>query len=140
MRRRLGAVEHGVVTQVDPGRVQRREVSVIAPLAETIERDTGPLTEVAGITVPPSPESLPATNGASLLASLAARTGGRVLSLDDPGSVWHAPAPGGNPLREHRAVWYYPLGLALILFVLDIAARMGIGALVRRVTGKVRQA
>ena len=63
-----------------------------------------------------------------------------MLSLDDPGSVWDAPAPGGNLLREHRAVWYYPVGLALMVFILDIAARMGVGALVRRVTGRVRSA
>jgi Mg-chelatase subunit ChlD len=129
------------LTQTAPGEYSLRLPSP-SPGAYAVEvrqeRDTGPLTEVAGITVPPSPESLPATNGASLLASLAARTGGRVLSLDAPGSVWDAPAPGGNPLREHRAVWYYPVGLALILFVFDIASRMGMGALLRRLTGRGR--
>jgi Ca-activated chloride channel family protein len=131
------------LTQTAPGEYSLRLPSP-APGAYAVEvrqeRDTGPLTEVAGITVPLSPESLPAPNGASLLASIAARTGGRVLSLDDPGSVWNAPAPGGNLLREHRAVWYYPVGLALILFVLDIATRMGVVALVRRVMGRARHA
>jgi hypothetical protein len=96
------------------------------------ERASGPLVEVAGITVPPSPETLPAPDGPSLLASLAARTNGRVLSLDDPAEVWDAATSGGSPLREHRAVWYVPIGLALALFVIDIAARMGVWPLLRR--------
>lgn len=131
------------LTQTAPGEYSLRLPSP-KPGAYAVEvrqeRDTGPLTEVAGITVPPSPESLPAPDGPGLLASLAARTGGRVLSLDDPGSVWSAPPPGGNLLREHRAVWYYPIGLALILFVFDIGSRMGVGALLRRVVGRTRPA
>nr|MBA3450209.1 VWA domain-containing protein [Chloroflexia bacterium] len=99
------------------------------------ERSSGPLLETAGITVPPSPETLPAPGGAALLASLAARTGGRVLSLDDPAAVWNAPSPAGSPLREHRAVWYIPLGLALALFVIDIATRMGVWPTLRRLIG-----
>ncbi|MFN8590156.1 MAG: VWA domain-containing protein [Thermomicrobiales bacterium] len=99
------------------------------------ERDTGPLVETAGITVPPSPESLPSPGALSLLESLATRTGGRVLSLDDPGAVWDAPPSGGSPLREHRAVWYIPLSLALILFVADVAARMGVWPFLRRLLG-----
>jgi hypothetical protein len=87
---------------------------------------------LAGITVPPSPETLPAPEGSSLLASLATRTNGRVLSLDDPAAVWDAAITGGSPLREHRAVWYVPIGLALALFVIDIAARMGIWPTLRR--------
>ena len=99
------------------------------------ERPGGPLLETAGITVPPSPETLPSPTGLSLLSSLAARTGGRTLSLDDAGAVWDAPASGGSLLREHRAVWYIPLSLALILFVADVAARMGVWALLRRLAG-----
>ncbi|MGH2615727.1 MAG: hypothetical protein ACRDJC_10845, partial [Thermomicrobiales bacterium] len=102
------------------------------------ERPSGSLVETAGITVPPSPESLPAPEGSSLLASLAARTNGRVLSLDDPGAVWDAPPSGGSPLREHRAVWYVPIGLALALFVVDIATRMGVWTLLRRLVSGPR--
>ncbi len=98
------------------------------------ERSSGPLIEQASITVPPSPETLPAPGGLELLASIAARTGGRMLSLDDPAAVWNAATPGGSPLREHRAVWFIPIGLALALFVADIAARMGIWSLLRRLT------
>jgi Mg-chelatase subunit ChlD len=96
------------------------------------ERPSGSLVEVAGITVPPSPESLPSPGGETLLTSLATRTGGRTLSLDDAGALWDAPALGGSPLREHRAVWYVPVSLALMLFVADVAARMGIWTQMRR--------
>ena len=69
------------LTQTAPGEYSLRLPSP-APGAYAVEvrqeRSGGPLTEVAGITVPPSPESLPATNGPALLASIAARTGGRV--------------------------------------------------------------
>lgn len=95
------------------------------------ERPSGALTETASVTVPPSPETLPAPSGPALLRSIAARTGGRVLSLDDPAAVWQAPPSGGSPLLEHRPVWYLPIGLALVLFVIDIGARMGIWSLVR---------
>ncbi len=126
------------MTQSAPGEYTMR-LPAPAPGAYAVEvrqeRSSGPLMETAGITVPPSPETLPAPGGPALLASLAARTGGRVLSLDDPGAVWDAPSPGGSPLREHRAVWYIPLGLALALFVIDIATRMGVWPLVRRLIG-----
>jgi Ca-activated chloride channel homolog len=102
------------------------------------ERGGGPLVETAGITVPPSPETLPSPGGATLLTSLAARTGGRTLSLDDAGGLWDAPATGGSPLREHRAVWYVPLSLALVLFVADVAARMGVWPFLRRLVGGTR--
>jgi Mg-chelatase subunit ChlD len=95
------------------------------------ERPSGSLTETASVTVPPSSETLPAPTGADLLRSLAARTGGRVLSLDDPAAVWQAAPSGGAPLVEHRPVWPIPIGLALALFVIDIGARMGIWSLAR---------
>mgnify|MGYP006175539369 CR=1 FL=1 len=36
----------------------------------------------------------------------------------DPAAVWDAATSGGSLLREHRAVWYVPIGLALALFML----------------------
>jgi Ca-activated chloride channel family protein len=130
------------LTQTAPGEYTLR-LPAPAPGAYSVEvrqeRASGPLVELAGITVPPSPETLPAPEGPSLLTSLAARTNGRVLSLDDPAAVWDAATTGGSPLREHRAVWYIPIGLALAFFVIDIAARMGVWPLVRRlVSGATR--
>lgn len=129
------------MTQTAPGEYTMR---LPAPAAGAYaveirqERAGGPLVEMAGITVPPSPESLPSPGAATLLNSLAARTGGRALTLDDAGAVWDAPTPGGSPLREHRAVWFVPLSLALLLFVADVAARMGVWSLARRVLGASR--
>lgn len=96
------------------------------------ERPSGSLVETASITIPPSPENLPSPGGRSLLSDVAGRTGGRELSLDAPSQVWDAPPPAGNPLPEHRAVWQFPIALALLMFVMDIASRMGIGSLLRR--------
>lgn len=104
------------------------------------ERESGPLTETAGITIPPSPELLPAPGGTELLRTIAARTGGRVLSLDEPGAVWDAPVPAGSAPRQHRAVWYVPVVLALALFVVDIAVRMGVWTLLRSLWSPAQRA
>ena len=82
--------------------------------------------ELAAFAVPPSPELQPAPGATELLRGIAQRTGGRVLSLDDPTDVF-APLPttGGAP-RDIQPVWPAPVALALGLFVLDIARRMGI--------------
>jgi Ca-activated chloride channel family protein len=131
------------MTQTAPGEYSLR---LPAPAAGAYavevrqERPSGPLTETAGITVPPSPESLPSPGGPALLSSLAARTGGRTLSLDEPAAVWDAAAPNGSPLQEHRAVWYIPIGLALALFVVDVAMRMGVWTLLRRLASGQRHA
>ena len=131
------------MTQTAPGEYTLRLPSPAAgayAVEVRQERPSGPLTETAGITVPPSPETLPSPNAATLLSSIAARTGGRTLSLDDPAAVWAAPPPAGNPLLEHRAVWYIPIALALALFVIDVATRMGIWSLLRRVASGPRRA
>lgn len=104
------------------------------------ERPDGAISELASVTVPPSPERLPDPDANERLQSIAQRTGGRLLSLDDPGAVWSAAPPAGSELREHRAVWYVPVGLALILFVLEIATRMGIWHVVRSFATSLRRA
>ncbi len=104
------------------------------------ERPDGVISELAGVTVPPSPERLPDPDADARLQSIAQRTGGRLLSLDDPGAVWNAPPPAGGELREHRAVWYVPVGLALLVFILEIATRMGIWHVVRSFPLRSRRA
>lgn len=103
------------------------------------ERPDGVVSELASVTVPPSPERLPDPGAGARLRSIAERTGGRLLSLDAPGAVWDAPPPAGGELREHRAVWRFPVGLALLMFILEIATRMGIWHVVRSVLRPVRR-
>ncbi|MER3438279.1 MAG: hypothetical protein C4346_12220 [Chloroflexota bacterium] len=70
--------------------------------------------------MPPSPELQPAPDGRAFLAAIAQRTGGRVLSLDDPGTVFDASAGTGTPLRHYQPVWFVPLGLALVLLLAEL--------------------
>lgn len=103
------------------------------------ERPDGAITELASVTVPPSPEHQPDAGASARLQAIAQRTGGRVLSLDDPGAVWDAAPLAGGELREHRAVWFVPVSLALVLFILDIASRMGVWQVWRRVAASLRR-
>jgi hypothetical protein len=80
-------------------------------------------TELAGFAVPPSPELQPSPDGSILLRAIATRTGGRVLSLDDPNRAL-AGKVSGLPLRHYRPLWSVPLMLALGLLVVEIALRM----------------
>ena len=83
------------------------------------------ITELAGFAVPPSPELQPSTGGGALLRALAARTGGRVLSLDNPANAFQDNGLRGTALRDYRAVWYVPLLLALVVLLGEIAMRLG---------------
>ncbi len=73
--------------------------------------------------IPPSPELRPDPAAADLMEQLAGRTGGRLLSLDDPGALFDAPAMGGNGIANYRAVWWLPLSLALALVLIELAYR-----------------
>jgi hypothetical protein len=72
-----------------------------------------------------APEWLPTGEGVSLLESLASRTNGNVLSLDEPpGDALFSNANiDGRAPGEVRPIWGYPLAAALVLFVLEIALR-----------------
>lgn len=121
------------LTQVGPGQYQLR---VDAPTSGayridvTQERNGQTLRETAGFAVPPSPELQPAPDGDALLRAIAARTGGRVLSLDDASDVFVG-GGAGAALRELRPVWPVPLALALLALLAEIAERGGAVALLR---------
>jgi hypothetical protein len=57
---------------------------------------------------------------------MAARTGGRVLSLDDPSPAFAPTETTGAALQEYRPLWQIPLTAALVLFLIEIALRMGV--------------
>ena len=73
--------------------------------------------------VPASPELKPDPNAGALMQQIADRTGGRVLSLDDPSTLFDAPAGDGNGIASYRAIWWLPLGLSLALVLLELAFR-----------------
>jgi len=123
-----GVVADRPLAQTGPGQYQLR-VAAPEPGAYRIEltqrRPDRTLTEVAGFAVPPSPELQPAPDAPALLRELAARTGGRVLSLDDPAAAFAGGELSGTPLRQYQALWYVPLAAALVLLLAEIAVRMG---------------
>jgi hypothetical protein len=82
--------------------------------------------------IPPSPELKPDPDAPALMQQLADRTSGRVLSLDDPGALFDAPAMDGNGIASYRAVWWLPLGLALAFVLLELAYRYNALARLRR--------
>lgn len=78
----------------------------------------------AGFSIPPALELQPNPDADALLRTIAERTGGRVLSLDEPDAAMNAGfSDAGETLRTYRPVWWLPLGLALALFILDIGLR-----------------
>ncbi len=87
---------------------------------------------LAGFAIPESPELQPATSTVDLLGSLAGRTGGRVLSLDNPGEVFDLPSSAGETVTEYRTLWWLPLGLALLLFLAELAIRYDVPAQIAR--------
>jgi Ca-activated chloride channel family protein len=113
--------------QSGPGEYQLRIAAPESGAYEidlTQQRADGTVTETAGFAVPPSPELQPAPDGAALLNALAARTGGRILSLDDPGIVFSNAGLSGKALQDYRPVWLYPLLAAFVLLLIELAVRL----------------
>ncbi|MDQ3539148.1 MAG: glutamine amidotransferase, partial [Chloroflexota bacterium] len=79
-----------------------------------------------GGAIPISPEWLPQANAGELLSQLAQRTGGKLHSLDEPpaADLFEPLSANLRGLGSVQPVWHYPLGLALLLFVVEIALRM----------------
>lgn len=112
--------------QSGPGEYQLR-VAAPEPGAYRIElrqqRGNAVLEELAGFAVPPSPELQPAPHAHALLRALAARTGGRILSLDEPGEVFSSSSLSGTALRDYRPVWHVPLALAFCALLVELGIR-----------------
>lgn len=122
-----GAVTRNMpLHQVGPGQYQ---VRVLAPdpgayrIDLQQQRGNQQVTELAGFAIPPSPELQPSQTGQQLMEALAARTGGRVLSLDEPSEAFTNNGIQGTSLRSFHPVWYVPLALALMLFLTELMLR-----------------
>lgn len=114
-------------TQTGPGEYELRYVpSTTGAYQIELRQQRGaePIAELAGFAVPPSPELQPSAAAMPLLEALAARTGGRVLSLDEPGAAFDGTGLHGSALRDYDPVWYVPLSAALILLLAEIAIRL----------------
>jgi Mg-chelatase subunit ChlD len=134
-----GAVdEERRLYQTGPGIYQLR-VAAPEPGAYRVDllqvRGDAVVPELAGFAVPPSPELQPSPSAATLMSAVAARTGGRVLSLADPSAAFADDGLSGTPLRDYRQIWHLPLLIALIALVAEIAVRTRFFAWIARRTG-----
>ncbi len=91
-----------------------------------VEITDGQVEERHAVTLAPGAEWQPDAGGGQLLNAIAEGTGGRAYDLDDaPASVFPTP-DDGRARQEVQAVWWIPAALAVLLFIGDIAARLGV--------------
>ncbi len=88
----------------------------------SIDTGDGPPT-LSTFSLPASPELAPSPGATALLERIAARTGGRVLSLDDPAALFDLPTGASDRTVAYRAVWPAPLALSLVLVLVELAYR-----------------
>ncbi|MDP8909040.1 MAG: hypothetical protein M3N47_07965, partial [Chloroflexota bacterium] len=123
------AVATQTLTSTAPGRAEIRLPRLAAGAYQVSLTGTNgsAIGDVTGFAVPPSPEWQPNPSGRDLLTSLATITGGRVFSLDTPapGDLFRIDSATGAPGRV-RPVWQAPLTAALLLFLVEIALRLGV--------------
>ncbi|MBA2470442.1 MAG: VWA domain-containing protein [Chloroflexia bacterium] len=117
-----GTTEDADLTLVSPGQYEARVTSPEPGAYRLSLAASG--TELAGA-VQVSPEWLPAADGLALLESIAGRSGGVVQSLDQApdSSLFESSQPEARAPGAVRGLWYVPLTLALLLFVVEIAVR-----------------
>lgn len=87
---------------------------------------------LAGFSIPASPELQPSSTSADLLTAIAARTGGRLLSLDAPGEVFDLPAASGSGMTVYRPLWWVALLVALVVFILELSMRYDLRSQISR--------
>ncbi|MCC6705275.1 MAG: VWA domain-containing protein [Thermomicrobiales bacterium] len=123
-----GSTMQGVLTQTAPDTWE-----ATLPIGETFEAFEATVAWTAGSTrvaqsyavmLPPSPELRPASDGASLLMALSARSGGEVRSLDSASGVFDAPSGGDSGLTRFVPIWRGLLGLGMALLVLEWSLRL----------------
>lgn len=91
-----------------------------------VEITDGSIQEVHAVTLAPGDEWQPGAEGAQLLSDIAGATGGRVYNLDDDPAAVFAGADTDRVRQDVRAVWWIPALLAVVVFLGDIAARLGV--------------
>lgn len=74
-----------------------------------------------GVVLSYSPEYRTLRDNEGVLAEVARRTGGRVLNMNHPGAVFETRSI--RPVQVRRPFWENLVGLALLLFLLDVAVR-----------------
>ena len=86
----------------------------------------GTMNDSAAVVLPPSPELRPTFDGAALLASISAQSGGKQYTLDDaPGSLF-SPVAGEDPgFASYRHTWAWFLGLGLFVALFEWSIRLG---------------
>ncbi len=94
--------------------------------------ENSPQSVTTGFSVPASPELKPSAGANELLMSIAERTGGRVLTLENPGAVFDAPSTSTSSVRQFTPIWWIPLLAALGLFLTEIAIRYQFFSQLRR--------
>ena len=91
-----------------------------------VEVEDGTVAERHAVSMAAGAEWQPVPGSNHLLHSIAAQTDGRVLTLDDePASVFEVDS-AGRGRQEAISVWWVPASLALVLFLVDIAVRLGV--------------
>lgn len=92
--------------------------------AYRISVDTGDGSpSLATFSMPASPELAPAPGASELMRQLADRTGGRVLSLDDPTALFELTSDQDGGTTTYRPIWNIPLALSLLLVLVELAFR-----------------
>lgn len=122
-----GAVTPNIpLYQSGPGEYQFR-IAAPQPGAYRIDltqqRGDETITELAGFSMPPSPELQPVPGAGALLSAIAARTGGRLLSLESAKDAFSGAGLTGTSLRTYHPVWQFPLALALVAILAELAIR-----------------
>ncbi|MDQ2683849.1 MAG: VWA domain-containing protein, partial [Chloroflexota bacterium] len=94
--------------------------------------------DLLAFSLPGSPELLPAPEAGDLLTTIAERTGGRLLSVEDWDEAFATATSGDVVLRTYRPLWLPFAILALVLFLIELALRTNGFTRLRSLLGRSR--